>query len=75
MTIKKSEISEILLRLWGYVDQAEYDTTITDAFKAVPTKLQKKIIADFLENDRWDDLEEPDEETLEKARRIVGDQS
>lgn len=69
--MKKGEVSEVLLHLWGCVDQADYDSEIKKAFKACPIKVQKELIETILGNpELW--IIDPDEDTLHQAKRLIG---
>lgn len=63
--------ANILCELWNRVDQADYDTMIMDAFRLLPTKVQKEFIERILDNDSWDLNGKPSDEDLEKYRRYV----
>jgi hypothetical protein len=62
---------DILCDLWSRVDQADFDTMITEAFKKIPTKIQKKFIAEILENNIWDLNGKPDDRTLSECWEFV----
>lgn len=66
--MKKSEISDMLIKLWDMVDQSGYDMHIKDAFKNCPTEWQKKFIKTLLETRNWNE-DFYDEEVVEKAKK------
>ncbi|MFF2532250.1 hypothetical protein ACFVS2_25405 [Brevibacillus sp. NPDC058079] len=68
--MRKEEISAVLLHLWNNVDQAGFDGLIKEALRNCPISVQKKLIGDLLAGRSWDG--NPDEETLETAKRLVG---
>lgn len=63
---------KILCRVWGCMDQADLQDYVDEAFKAIPTKLQKRIISGLLGNlhlvDKNSDL---DEKEIEEYKRYV----
>lgn len=69
--MRKDEISEVLVHLWGCVDQASFDSEIKTAFKACPVSVQKELIGTMLDPANWN--VDPDEETLQQAKRIIGE--
>jgi hypothetical protein len=68
--MKKEEISEIMLHLWSNVDQAPMDGELQELMKAAPISAQKSFIEAMVEATNLH--QEPDEEILNKAKRLVG---
>lgn len=61
----------ILNDLYNRVDQAGYDTMITEALNLLPTHVQKRFIKQILESDRWDLNGEPTEEEKQEYLSYV----
>jgi glucose dehydrogenase len=62
---------QILNDLYNRVDQADWDTMISEAFAKLPTPVQKKFIGQLLHNDVWDLNGKPDEKALKDYRLFV----
>ncbi|MNN40023.1 hypothetical protein D3C81_1540830 [compost metagenome] len=67
--MKKDEVSEILIHLWGNVDQECYASEILEMFRRCPVWAQKEFIKGMVENDRWDLT--PDAEILKLAKQLT----
>lgn len=68
--MKKEEITEIMLHLWGNADQAPFDMRLEELMKTAPIAAQKSFIESMLEAKNL--IEDPDEEIMKKAKRLVG---
>lgn len=68
--MKKAEITEIMMHLWGNVDQAPFDTELEKLMKTAPIAAQKAFIESIIESPALN--EGQDEEILNKAKRLVG---
>lgn len=68
--MRKQEIADLMIRLFGCTDQAGIQDDVEKLMKAAPTAMQIEFINMLIEDPTWD--REPDDDDIKVARSLVG---
>lgn len=66
--MNKENVSNLLISLWGCIDQANFQDQIVTSLKLLPKNKQIELIKEIIDHDKYD-WEFEDEKLLERFKK------